>query len=66
MTHPNRAWRRRMHEAAQQWLDSWSWHPEQRISLMDQRTMHDHMLRCYCDGYIAGRKSTTKQPEQPA
>lgn len=54
--HPNRNWRRVMHDAALVFLDRYRW-PDGGVQMMTADQLRDLMRDAYTAGYAAGRES---------
>ena len=54
--HPNRNWRRRMQQAADQWLSQFPWRTEPGARMMSESDLREAMRRAYVAGFEDGRK----------
>lgn len=63
--HPNRAWRRRMHDACAAWLGRWPWPDASAGAVLSSSELIDVMGQAYRAGYAAGRESTNPSASLP-
>lgn len=65
--HPQRNWRRVMHEAASEFLARYRW-PDGGVQVMTPEQLRELLLTAYTTayttGYAAGRDSRPPRPEQ--
>ena len=54
--HPNRNWRRVMHDAALAFLDRYRW-PADGVQVMTPDQLRELLREAYTTGYMAGRDS---------
>lgn len=59
--HPNRGWRRRMHEACEVFLARWRWPAAGSGGMLAPDEMRAIMAQAYQAGYADGRESTNRR-----